>query len=64
VKKQQHENTDQQGKRNVHKTQPQHRPATTAGHTEGTTPKSGEDTMALKGGEEHVISEMIRTKSS
>jgi hypothetical protein len=33
---------------------------TPAGHPEGTKPKTGEDKYAAKGGEGHVVSEMLR----
>jgi hypothetical protein len=55
-------NKYQQGKGYIHKTQPRHNPAITAGHKEGIGPKPGENTGAPKG-EGHFISEMIRTKT-
>jgi hypothetical protein len=48
---------------NVHRTQPPtNQPQQQLGHPEGTEPKTGEDTMASKRGEGHVVSQMIRTQ--
>jgi hypothetical protein len=38
---------------------PRHNHATAAGQQEGTKPKPVEDARAVKGGEEHAISEII-----
>jgi hypothetical protein len=42
---------------------PRHTQATTTGHPEGTKPKQEVEIRAAKGGEGHVMCEMIKTKT-